>query len=125
MEFDSTSSRWVPVSEVTNNEQKVAFPFKGCAATTDTTVTVRGHTYRLTEENLKEAAKSFEGHYLKYEHSGPPIGRIDKAWCENGKLLVSGVAFEARDDKGRAILESLKKGDLKWLSMGFSFETKS
>lgn len=124
-EFDSSLNSWVPVSQVTNSEQKVAFAFSNCVAATVTSVTVRGHTYNLTEENLKEAAKTFEGHYLKVEHSGPPIGRIDKAWCENGKLLVSGVGFEARDDKGRAILESIKKGELKGLSIGFSFETKS
>jgi hypothetical protein len=120
LEFDPNLSRYVSVNE----EQKVAFRFKNAVAATVGKFTIRGRSYELTEESLRKAAKASVGKSVKYEHSGPPIGRIEDAWYENGKLMISGVAFEASDERGRAILDSLKRGELKGLSMGFSFESR-
>lgn len=119
LEFDPRTSKW---NEQVSGEQKVAIHFEGVMATTDT-VTIRGRSYRLTEESLKKVAEKASGMPLNYEHSGPPIGKVEDAWYENGKLMVRGVVFEPRDEKGRAILDSIKSGKLKGLSLGFSFDS--
>jgi len=124
LEFDSRLNKWVSSSDQTSGEEKVAFRFENQVAATVGSVTVRGRSYQLTEENLKELAKTFAGHYLKHEHSGPPIGRIEKAWYENGKLMVSGVVYEPTDERGRTILDAIKKGELKGFSIGFSFDSE-
>jgi hypothetical protein len=119
LEFDPRTSKW---NEQMSGGQKVAIHFEEVMATTGI-VTVRGRSYRLTEEALKQAAKKAPGMPLKYEHSGPPIGKVEDAWYENGKLMVRGVVFEPSDDKGRAVLDSIKSGKLKGLSLGFSFDS--
>lgn len=124
LEFDSKLNIWVPVKEQTSSQQEIALRFDRAVVATLDSVKVRGFTYQMKEELLKQAAKTFAGHPLKYEHSGPPIGKVEKAWYEDGKLLASGVVFKPTNDKERAIVDALSKGDLKGLSMGFSFESK-
>jgi len=119
LEFDPRTSKW---NEQMSGGQKVAIHFEGVIATTDI-VTVRGRSYRLTEESLKKAANKAPGMPIMYEHSGPPIGRVEDAWYENGKLMVRGVLFEPSDDKGRGVLDSIKSGKLSGLSLGFSFDS--
>jgi len=127
-EFDSVSDKWAVVSEQKSGEQKVAFRFENVVAATLDSVTVRGNSYQLKEEVLKEAAKDYAGLPLKHEHTGPALGRIEKAWYENGKLMVNLVVFEPTDDGQRArvdkLLDSLKKGKGIGFSMGFSFNSK-
>jgi hypothetical protein len=118
LQFDSRTNKW---NEQMINGQKVALRFEGVMATTGS-VTVRDHSYRLTEENLKKAAKDAPGKPIGCDHGGPFIGKIEDAWYENGKLMVRGAVFEPSDDKGRAILNSIKSGDLKALSIEFSFD---
>jgi hypothetical protein len=121
LQFEPRTCKW---NEQIIGGQKVALRFEGVVATTDR-VTARGHSYRLTEESLKKAAKDAPGTAIGYGHGGPFIGKVEDAWYENGKLMVRGVVFEPKDDEGRAILDSIKAGNLKALSMEFSFDSTS
>jgi hypothetical protein len=118
LQFDSGTNKW---NDQMIGGQKVALRFEGVVATTDE-VTVRGHSYRLTEESLKKTAKDAPGKPIGYGHGGSFIGKVEDAWYENGKLMVRGVVFEPSNNKGREILDSIKSGNLKALSMEFSFD---
>jgi hypothetical protein len=120
-EFDPSTNKW---KEQTIDEQKIAGRFEGMMAKVGS-VTVRGHTYKVTEEELKQVATEAAGMPIKYEHTGPPIGKVEDAWYEDGKLMVRFVVFEPHDEKGRQILESFKSGKVKGLSLGFSFDSKN
>jgi hypothetical protein len=121
LQFNSGTNGW---NDQMVGGQKVALRFQGVAATTGS-ATARGRSYKLTEESLKKAAKDAPGTAIGHGHGGRFIGKVEDAWYENGKLMVRGVVFEPTDDEGRAILNSIKAGDLKALSIEFSFDSAS
>lgn len=51
--------------------------------------------------------------------------KLEKTWYENGKLMARGVLFEPTDDKGRVVFNAIKSGNLKGLSLGFSFNSSN
>lgn len=93
----------------------------GIAATTDP-VKKGGRTYKITEEELKKAAKTVVGKPLLHAHRGKPIGKVEKAWCKDGKLYIESVIYQPRNDMEEKIIEKIEKGELKGLSPAFRFK---
>ena len=97
LEFDPPTNKW---NEQMSDGQKVAIRFEGVMATTGSCYCQRS-AISADGRTLKKAAKDAPGKPIKCGHGGPPIGKIEDAWYENGKLMVRGAVFEPSDDKGR------------------------
>lgn len=102
-------------------KRKERLRIRGIAATSGL-VKKGGRTYKLTEEELKKAAKTVVGNPILHEHRGRPIGKVEKAWYKDGKLYIEGVIYEPRNDMEEKIIEKIEKGDLTGLSPGFRFK---
>lgn len=104
-----------------SSNRKVRSRFTGVVATTDP-VTKDGRTFQFTPEQLKEVANSFVEKPLTHKHRGRTIGKVNKCWYDNGKLHVSGVIFEPRNEDEKKAIEQLENGEVKGLSPSFSFK---
>jgi len=101
--------------------RRAAFRFKGVAATTNP-ITVRGRTIQFTEQNLREAAKQAEGMPVGCDHRGPPIGEVERAWYDDGKLHVEGVVWEPISEEECRVVEALRSGKINGLSLEYWYE---
>ncbi|MGA3109049.1 MAG: hypothetical protein ABSD99_06280 [Candidatus Bathyarchaeia archaeon] len=117
-DFDSDKNQWIQNDIST---RKVAFPVEGVMATTDR-ITVRGKPVQFTEEQLRKIASELPGTPMLHEHGGSPIGEWKESWYEDGKLMVRGVVYEPRDERERDVVEQIKTGKLRGLSLGYSDE---
>ena len=95
--------------------------FRGIVATTDP-VKKGGRTYKLTEEQLKKATKTFVGKPILHEHRGRAIGKVEKAWYKDGKVYVEGVIYEPENQKEEEIIKRVEKGEISGLSPSFTFK---
>lgn len=74
--------------------------------------------FTLTESEIRESGKYKDiPIYDRHQHEKGPVGKIAKAWCENGKMLVAGVVSDATPG-GKKVCQELKSGVLKGLSLG-------
>ena len=128
-EFDLNVNKWALVSQQMSGDRKVLKRFDKYVIASVKEVTVRGYTYAAKEKVLMEAARTWAGQPLNYDHNGPSIGRIEHSWYEDGKLFVNAVVFEPTDDAQRTqvekMLDLIKSGKRWGFSMGFSFNSKS
>lgn len=80
-----------------------------------------GRKYQFTEEQLKEAAETFVGVPMGYEHRGKPIGICEKAWYKDGKVWTEGIIYEPESEREKEIVKKIKSGELKGLSPSITF----
>ena len=99
---------------------KILFHVKGIAATTEPVV-INGKRIRLDVEGLREAAKQALDTPLLYEHRGRPIGKIVKAWVRGNKLYYRAAIFEPKDAWTKEGVARIKSGELKGISVTFSY----
>lgn len=96
---------------------------RGIVMTTDP-VKKGNRTYQFTEEQLKEAAETFAGVPMGYEHRGKPFGVWEKAWYLDGKLWAEGIIFEPETEREREIIKRIESGELRGLSPSITFKRK-
>lgn len=75
--------------------------------------------FSFTEREIPEHCKSTKGVpvYLTHKHHLGPVGRVAKAWQENGKMLVAGVIYDSTP-AGKEASKGLLSGALRGLSLG-------
>lgn len=101
-------------------KRKVAYTVQGTVATMDP-VTINGKKVSLTKAALRKAAKQAPNMPILVEHGGAPIGKVVKAWVEGERLIAKFELFEPETEKEKETVERMKSGDLRFLSMGFSY----
>jgi hypothetical protein len=79
-------------------------------------------TYNLTEEMLKKAALEMIGKPIQSGHRGRPIGEVEKAWYENGKLFIEAVVYEPENEEDEEFVQKIEKGEIRGLSPSFTYE---
>ncbi len=79
-------------------------------------------TYNITEEELKKAAASMIGKPIQRGHRGRPIGEVEKAWFENGKLLVKALVYEPENEEEEEFVRKIENGEIRGLSPSFTYE---
>lgn len=94
---------------------------RGIAATTGV-VKKGGKAYLITEEELKKAAKTSVGKAILHKHRGKPIGKVERAWYEDGKLYIEGVIYEPQNEMEEQMIEKMEKGERIGISPAFLFE---
>ncbi len=106
-------------------EGEVEFAGVGVAATTEE-FEINGRKVRIPERALRKWAENMRPDLpILYQHRGRPIGKLTDSWVKGGKLYVRLELYKPRNEMERQIVETIKSGNLRGLSMGFSFSEES
>lgn len=75
-------------------------------------------SFNFTEREIPEHCKTTINVpvYLTHKHDLGPVGRIAKAWLENGKMMVAGIIRD-NTPAGKIASEGVLNGELKGLSL--------
>ena len=75
-----------------------------------------GKTYEFTEAQLKGIADKLVGLPMLHEHRGRSLGKVEKAWYEEGKVYIEAILYEPENEKEEVIIRRVETGELTGLS---------